>query len=464
MPLNIFDDISEYNAHTPSSTESEVSYIIDDDEFKYDGVNVEVKVPKFGDAVFVDNVLDSEGHYGIHFIDGKSLNMSLLSGYTPVGVVFENRKGKVYIHHYKGYNGGDNTVKWASAWLYDIDAVVDGTERSITFIQPTSTSGTPLAVGIFTHSCSTQEEFAQQLDTWLRNNQGGKAAGGTWDYDWHCEYMENYNGDMKPIVIIDSMVDYRQYATNGIISSGATANANMANMIPAISDSVGIKRNNGGSGVRTGANYERMLAYWSNNTTIANPSSMVSIKDNSNIVSKDQFENNQYCANLRSEYGTYEKYIESLMLLYPTLYRLIGKSKDKSVEWNNLLKDRKHKKKDGTLITTFPSFNYASTININSDGLTTGNWYVPNCEEMYWLLSKVTYGLSGITTSNCDQFNKTMSKLGGSLVSCAQPRWSCVRYHYRNSWLFSNYGNFTYSNFNNGFRVSFVSALQVTGA
>lgn len=462
MPINSFVDESTYDSHTKSSVDSEVSLIENTNEIKYDGINVEVKYPKFGDALYVENTGDAN-NLTKHFIDGKSLDTSLLpNSWIPVGVVFENKKGTVYIHHYKGYNNGDNTIKWASAWLYDIDVIVDGTERSITFIQPTS--GNPITVGTFTHSCSTQEQFAQELDTWLRANQGGIAAGGDWDYNWHCEYMENYEGVMKPIVIIDNMVSYRQYVNNGIVSRGATAKANMLNMISFISDIVGYKRNNGGSGIRTGTNYKRMLAYWTNNTTISNPSSMVSIKDNSNVVSKDQFDNNQYCADLRTEYGTYEKYIESLMLLYPTLYRGVGKEHNNSKVWNFALCNKTHKKKDGTLISTFPSFNYASSINVNSYGLTADNWYVPNCEELYWLLSKVTYGLSGITTSNCDQFNKTLNKMGGNLVSCIHPRWSCCARSNNRSWTYYYHGYFANDLLTFSYRVSCISALQVTGA
>ncbi len=172
MPINTFANETEYNAHTKSTTQSEVSLITSNNEVKYDGVNVEVTVPKFGDAVYVDNVVDANGKYGKHFIDGESLNPSLLpNGYTPVGVVAANEGNKVLIVYYKGFNNGDNTSEFQKGALFELDAVTDGTQRSIVFQQVASTSPYGnVTIGTFTHSCSTQEQLAQELDTWLRAN------------------------------------------------------------------------------------------------------------------------------------------------------------------------------------------------------------------------------------------------------------------------------------------------------
>ena len=223
MPINTFDTKTEYNEHTKSATESEVSFIKDLNDVKFDGVNVHVTTPKFGDAVYIDNVLDENGQYRKHFIDGASLNPSLLPNtYTPVGVVFANENNKILIVH-KDYL---TSVRFSNAWVYEITATVDGTERSIVFRQPIS-STQYITIGTFTHNCSTQEQFAQELDTWLRANQGGIAAGGNWDYNWHCEYMENYQGVMKPHVIIDNAVSLYQYANNAIILSGCSALTNI---------------------------------------------------------------------------------------------------------------------------------------------------------------------------------------------------------------------------------------------
>lgn len=459
MPIHTFENESEYNAHTKSTAQSEISLVKDTNVVKFDGVNVETLVPTLGDALYLEDNLDSEGYKIKHFIKGETLNSSLLpSNWTPVAAVVYNHGGKVLLHYYKGYNNGDNTEQWASAWLYELTGMtIDGNEHSIVFRQPKSSGY--LTVGTFTYTSTDIEAFCSDLDEWLRNNQGGTSAGGTWDYKWHCEYMENYLGNMSCIVIVDNIVDYRQYGSNGIVDSGCTANANMSNMIPEITS---YQRNNEGSGYRTGLNYERMLEYWQNNTTISNPTSNISIINSNDIVSKTQFENNQYCQLLRDEYETYEKYIESLMLKYPTLKRGIGKELNNSAAWNKLLSNKTHKNINGVIVPTFKPFYWANTITFNSKGIEQGDWYVPSAYELYEIVKDIKYGLTGVSLQNSDLFNRTLNKMGGTPVSCSQHRWSVVRSGYRNAWCFGSAGSFIGNlSFYNSFRVSAVSLVWV---
>ena len=461
MGIFNFATKQDFDNHTPSTTDSEVYHIDSTDDILYSPINTEVVYPKWGDALYIDNIEDANGKYGKHFIDGDSLDSSLLPNtWTPVGVVFANHRNKVYIHHYQGYNGGDNTVQWASAWLYEItDMPLDGSEHSIVFQQPKS-SGTPLEVGTFTYTSSTLEAFCSVLDTWLRNNQGGTAAGGSYNYNWHCEYMENYAGVMSCIVIVDNIQAYQQYDTsNPIVKSGATCNLNMANMVPAYT--LLMKKNGGNASYYQGANYKRLLEWGNSNTTISTITSNIPVNSNNTIVSRTQFNENQYCGLLRDAYGTYENYIAEQMVAYPTVRSLIGYEHGNVRKWNDLLKNRTHKKLDGSVIPTFRPFNYAGNLNVNSVGLESGNWYVPGIEEQYWIMKDLTYGLSGISTSNCDRFNRTLSKMGGNLVSVAADRWVAVRYSYRRAWFFYNTGFFNNSSFYNSFRLSVVCALSI---
>lgn len=413
MPINMFDTKIEYNEHTKSITESEVSFIKDLNDVKFDGVNVHVTTPKFGDAVYIDNVLDENGQYRKHFIDGASLNPSLLPNtYTPVGVVFANENNQIYILYCQRYRSA-----YATAWIYDITPKIDGQEHSIQFRQPKSSGY--LEIGTFTHSCSSLEQFSQELDTWLRANQGGIAAGGDFDYNWHCEYMENYQGVMKPHVIIDNAKSVRQYQGNNYIisnASGTTAYA-YSNMTSCVTNISSYRRNNGGNSYRAGIHYQRLLQQYETSTTTSNPTSMISVKSDNEIVSRTQFNENQYCADLRDAYGTFEKYIESVMLLYPTLKTGLCIEQGKSLKWTKVLAGRKHKNINGELIDTFPCNAWVQSVGFNSKGLEAGNWYLPNCQEFYKLFKNVTYGLNGININNCDQLNKTMYKITNEVLS-----------------------------------------------
>ena len=450
MPINTFANETEYNSHIKSTTESEVSLITNNNEVKYDGVNVEVTEPKFGDAVYVDNVVDVNGKYGKHFIDGESLNPSLLpNGYTPVGVVVANEGNKILIVYYKGFNNGDNTSEFQKGALFELDAITDGTQRSIVFQQVASTSPYGnVTIGTFTHSCSTQEQLAQELDTWLRANPGGSASG-CYTYNWHCEYRENYQGIMKPFVICDTVSDNRQFTT--VVASGATVviNSDIVNTMPIITS---YKRNNGANSERFGCNYERLLEYYNTNTTIANPTSNIPINSANEVVSRTQFNENQYCVLLRNEYGTFENYIKSVMLNSLTIKRGLGIEFNKSLEWTKTLAVKKYNNLSGVETFEFPIHKWAQSININSEGFEAGTWYLPNVLEMYKINKDITYGLSGITTSNCDLLNKTLNKLGGNLLNITQYKWINARRHSNNAWLLITTGNFYANSIQNSIR------------
>ena len=135
MPINSFVDESTYDSHTRSSVDSEVSLIENTNEIKYDGINVEVKYPKFGDALYLENTGDAN-NLTKHFIDGKSLDTSLLpNSWIPVGVVITNECNKVMVAYYKGYNNGDNTTNNGNGTAFVLNAIADGTQRSIVFQQ-----------------------------------------------------------------------------------------------------------------------------------------------------------------------------------------------------------------------------------------------------------------------------------------------------------------------------------------
>ena len=414
MPINSFVDESTYDSHTRSSVDSEVSLIENTNEIKYDGINVEVKYPKFGDALYLENTGDAN-NLTKHFIDGKSLDTSLLpNSWIPVGVVITNECNKVMVAYYKGYNNSATSVKWSNGLFFQIDAITDGTSRSIIFQQCTKTSPySAVEIGTFTHSCSTQEQFAQELDTWLRANQGG-ADSGCYTYDWHCDYMENYEGIMKPFVICDAYNSFNQ-ADYDIVKTGATTSQTIASAVPSVTF---YKRNNTVNSSNIGINYKRLLEYYDTNTTISNPTSMISVKSGNEIVSRTQFNENQYCADLRTAYGTFEEYIKSVMLNDKTLKQGLGQEQGKSLEWTKALAGKKHKKLDGTEIDTFPAHAWVQSIGFNSDGLRQGDWYLPNVSEMYKIIKDVTYRINGTTLSNCERLNKTLYRMGGTSIRC----------------------------------------------
>ena len=80
MAIKKVNTLGEYRTLVHSAGESDITLITEGNVVKYDGVNVEVSIPKPNDAVYRDN----EG--GIHFIDRKTFNYRLM----PSNWVFED--------------------------------------------------------------------------------------------------------------------------------------------------------------------------------------------------------------------------------------------------------------------------------------------------------------------------------------------------------------------------------------
>ena len=115
-------------------------------------------------------------------------------------------------------------------------------------------------------------------------------------------------------------------------------------------------------------------------------------------------------------------------------------------------------KADGTTGYSYPGAAYAKQYGITIAGLTTGleagNWYQGSVEEIFHLIKNVTMGLSGITTANCDYFNRSMSAVGGTLVRVTDYIWASSEYSSNLAWYFNgSSGALNNSNKNNSYSV-----------
>lgn len=425
-----------------------------DMSFTAKGTPVETDDPQIGDALYVD------GSGNKHYLKGGDMlkGTTIPSGYLPVGVVIQRRGDDVLVHYYNC----NETKRFASAWMWEITGMtLDGASHSIVFRQRKNETEN-VNIGTFTYTASTLADFCTALDTWLRSHPGGTAAGAGWNYDWHCEYMENYLGNMACIVIADVMSDWRQ--ANSIVASGATATMNYAYALPSISDSTGFERVGGSHGIRAGANANRLIEYYTSNPgTTATLTSDVTPTTANVVVSKTQFESDSHCAPLRAVYKTYAEYIKKcVMLKWPALTYGMKTVFGKQKEWTYALSGKTHKKKDGTTYTTFPAASYAGSIAFNSPGLEAGCWRMMGIEDTFEMISKMNAGLAGHTTyAGYDIVNKTLNAMGGAIVSLGDHRWLAVRYSSYNAWIFSSAGLFGSIYFLNFLRVSAVALLTL---
>lgn len=439
-----------------------------DVRFSSKGSPVETDDPQIGDALYLDSNNKRKWLKGGDLLYGCTIP----SGYVPVGVVIKRLGDDVLIHYY------DCSVnkKFASAWMWEITGMtLDGTSRNIVFRQHKE-DNTAVTIGTFTYSATTMADFCTALDTWLRANPGGTAAGASWNYNWHCEYAENYQGNLSCIVIADNMVHVRQ--ANSIVSSGATASMNMAYMLPAISESVGFERMGGSHGIRAGANAERLIEYYSSNAgSTATLTSDVTPTTAGTVVSKTQFEEDSHCAPLRAVYKTFEEYIKKcVMLKWPSFKYGMATTYGKANEWTYALAKktdsqtgnlvtRQHFNINGEAVTTFPAADFAASINFNSPGLDAGNWRMMGVEDTFEMIRNMKAGLSGHSSyAGFDLVNKTLYAMKGddsSSVKLTSARWLAVRYNTYNAWDFGNTGSFGSNPFYYAFRVSAVALLTL---
>lgn len=384
-----------------------------------------------GDAIYFD------GDGVIHVIDGKSVNSSTITeGWTYVGPVAKVRDGKAMI-----LNKSENTsVKFASCWQYEITGIKYNQSNTIQF-QQAKTSGSVNIGDPFTFTPTDIDDAVDKIDEFLRDNAGGVEAGAGWNYNWHCEKLPNPSGVDSVVVVADNNADYRQYAS--IINSsgtttGITSNQNMCNFLPAYTN---MFRNNSGKGYRVGFIKDKLLEYYATNTTIANPTEMVPVNSANDIVSKTQFEENQYCADLRDAYGTFENYIESVMLAWPSDEGNQVYMNGTGKEYTELLAARKYKNLSGTETATYPAATYSNGIGYEAEGLEEGNWYMPDAIEFFEIFNDMK-------VDGTDIVNATQKRATGSAFSLSVGRWLPARASYSYAWyIYYNGASANYSYF-----------------
>ena len=434
-------------AESVGKTSEDLAYLTELFFMNVKNIEIPRKDAKRADFVFVD------GDGGIRFIKAGTLIASKIPDtWTSVGFVSRVKDGKALILHKEE----NNSVQFASCWKWEIDGIKYGEENTIQFCQRKS-DNTNIDIGDpLTFTPEDMDAAVTAIDTFLRANAGGSSAGAGWNYSWHCEKLPNYLGEDAVIVVADNNADYRQYYS--IINasgttSGITAKTNMCDFLTAYGSS-SMLRNNGGSGSRPGIVYDRLLEYYATNTTIANPSTMVSTSNGSDIVSRTQFEENQYCADLRATYGTFEKYIESIMLKWPSSEGAQAALDGTGKENTYLLDEQSHHLLDGTETKDYPAAAWVAAKSFDAEGLGAGAWYMPDIIEMLDIFGPMK-------VDGSDALNMSVNALTGSPRSVAVARWSPARTSTYNAWKLSSNGNFGASNFSDTYRACCVALLDL---
>ena len=116
-------------------------------------------------------------------------------------------------------------------------------------------------------------------------------------------------------------------------------------------------------------------------------------------VKKDQFDTNSKCQILRDTYGTYYKYLDSLMIKYPC--------------GNGLVSEIPSGKENTYILANSgvsPAATWVASINVDAPNLGAGNWWIPSVAELVQMTYDITSGTS-FWDKHPDIINRVLRKL-----------------------------------------------------
>lgn len=406
MAIFKFDNKAAYDAATKSTTESTVSLIKDSESVVYDNVNVIVSVPEVGDILFLD--VNNERHFLKHDTYNSA---SFPAGCTFVGVVFD-----VHGNNIKIINKTSSTQKWAEVYQWKVTGwTLDSTNHSgvVTLYNNT-------AFGTFTYNASTLSDCATQLNAWLASN------------------APNYTCYLQGTDVILQWNAYTAYPGTHTIA-GLTLTPTMGDEVSNTSTECTLKTKR-----RTswgGVNLSRFVEYFSASGTV--PTSNIPITSNT-TVNKVSFETSDYCVDLRAKWSTYKDYCKDRMAIfsYPRGVMSFPSGLSDTLALANVT----YTAADGSTKYKYPAAHYCNQIAYNHPDMVQGKWYLGSILEYALLVSRLTYGLSGVTIAKADVINRSLNTIGGTLQDVSSNRWSVVRYSSLYSWFVDYAGGVGYSN------------------
>lgn len=390
----------EYENLQKSTTESDVTLITAGNLPKYDGVNVEVDTPQFGDAVYVD------ANNAKHAYGKDTYTPSLLpSTFTYKGVFLGYHKDgrwRVFLGNYSSLP----SLKYADVVQFKV--TIPSASGTLTMGAQFVTAGTTTSISVQYDAgmtLATAENTYEANDTTLcgRINTALAALSGITG-DWWA-YLNEY-GDV--ILQRDTWTDYRQY-----ICTGALTFVTWGDMPAAASY---WKVNGKITNYRGIMNFAGAAAYWgtSGRTLTANVA-VHSEAGNTDPMKLAEFQSSQYAADIRAHYKTYDAYLRGefgiLNQMKASAFALPG-GEVLTEQYGSMMAPTKA----GSTKAKFPALNWAH----NQGG------HLWDIEE----------GVLMMEDSNLAVINATQTKAGKVTLANSSPRWFAERYSVYYAWYF----------------------------
>lgn len=418
--INKYADKAAYESDTARlKTLSSESYIENDDELVYDGVNTVVRksAAGVGDLVVFDKTDEV-----LKFIKGATLVADKMPAeLVPAGVVYGRHGDKVRIVSLENatYNGS-TSIRWAAPYevaLSGFDLAAGGT-----FTLRINSTDYP-----FTYSAgATLESIAAQINanTTISSTYGWAA---TVDSDERIIMSSNtFSPVYATIEVVGGCTITRpaedvnyQTALTGVLIESASEN---------------IRRRNNVNSSFAGCNPEIFLQYYSaNGSTATNTQS-----GSSTIIRRSVFTKADNPV-LVALYPTYEDYLFGEHLLqFPSAYgALLRDGRDNT----RLIGTMRFIDIYGNSSPCYPAaaaaLDYGVTVEGTITGLEDGAWWLPSANEIYLLMHD-----RALTAADkeSDPVNRTLSRLGNTTCyGAGYYPWTSCEYSGNNVFIYSGY-------------------------
>lgn len=445
--VNKYANRAAYEAdNSRLKTQSAVSYVEDDGELVYDGVNTVVRksAAGVGDLVVFDKTDEV-----LKFIKGATLVADKMPAeLVPAGVVYGRHGDKVRIVSLKNaIVNGSNVMRWANSYkvaLWGFDLAAGGT-AVLTFGTGIYKVDLPL-----TWSAGAKlSDIHAQINSFV--------TGQIKDYGWTSSVDEansriimssNTWSDVYGVIEVVSGcqitrppedINYQTTLT-GVLIEGSTEY---------------VRRNNGVNSSFAGCNPEKFLQYYSANGTAA-----TGITPGSSTIIRESAFTEEANPELVAAYPTYRDYLfREHLLQYPAAYGALlrdGKAN------THLIGGLRFVDIHGESVPRYPAaaaaLDYGVTVEGATTGLEAGAWWLPSVDEVYLLMH------DRVLTSadrESDPVNRTLSRLGKTTCyGSGYYPWTSCEYNSNNAFIYHGYAGYVRNNGKcNALAVRTVSAL-----
>lgn len=445
--VNKYANRAAYEAdNSRLKTQSAVSYLEDDGEVIYDGVNVVVgrDAADAGDLTVFDKT-DST----LKFIKGDTLvTEKIPPQLIPVAVVYARQGDRVLIVSLDHVSG---SIRWAHTYevaLSGFDLAAGGT-----IVLKLGSDPAAAEVSIAYTAGATLADVASAINAKLK---GGTPNYSSADYGgWAATAADNfvvmgsntYNASRAAIAVVGGCqiartpedINYQTTLT-GVLIEGSTEY---------------VRRNNGVDSSFADCNPEKFLQYYS-----ANGTDTTGIKPGSSTIIRESAFTEEANPELVAAYPTYRDYLFGEHLLqYPAAYGALlrdGKAN------THLIGGLRFVDIHGESVPRYPAaaaaLDYGVTVEGATTGLEAGAWWLPSVDEVYLLMH------DRVLTSadrESDPVNRTLSRLGKTTCygSDHYP-WTSCECNSGNAFIYNGYAGYVgNSNKYNALAVRPISAL-----